>query len=57
MDLGSSIFFRGFIFDDLFEVLGKGDLEAVLIVLVESVVLEGVESNGGLEHVFKVDKA
>lgn len=57
MDLGSSIFFGGLIFHNLFEVLRKGDFESTFVMLIEPVVLQSVESNGGLKDVFKIDKA
>ena len=57
MDVGSSVFFGGLIFHNFFKIFGEGDLEAVLIVFVEAIVLEGIEGDGGLEDVFKVDEA
>ena len=37
-------------------VLGEGDLEAGFVVLVETVVLEGVKGDGGLHHILEVNK-
>ena len=41
---------------DLLEVFGERNLEAMLIMLVETVVLKRVEGNGGLHHVLEINK-
>ena len=52
----SSILF-GLLLADFLEVLGEGDLESLLVVLVKAVFLEGVEGDGGLQDVLEVNKA
>ena len=44
------------LFGDVLKVLGEGDLESGLIMLIEAIVLEGVERDGGLQHIFEVNK-
>ncbi len=57
MDKGrtSSIFFR-LLFADLFEVFGKRDLQTLLVMLIETVVLESVEGDGRLKDVFEINE-
>ena len=57
MEGRSSVFLHGFLLADLLEVLGKGDLESLLVVFIETVLLKGVEGNGRLEDIFKIDEA
>ena len=38
-------------------LVGIGDLEPNLLVLIKSVALEGVEGDGGLDGVLEIDKA
>lgn len=57
MDNGgtSSIFF-GFFFADLLEVFGEGDFQTLLVMLIETVILESVEGDGRLEDIFEIDE-
>lgn len=52
----SSVLFGRFLLADFLEILCVGNLESLLVVLVETVLLEGVEGDGRLQHVLEVHK-
>jgi hypothetical protein len=53
---GSSVLFRSLFFADFFEVLGEGNLETLLVVLIKAVFLESVQGDGGLQNILEIDK-